>query len=75
VIYAIVLGWPQEPVVIQALGSSAATNPGKIERVQLLGTEPKLEWKQEATGLRVLLPKGYRPQADYAACLKVMLGA
>lgn len=75
VIYAIVLGWPEEPISIQALGHSAATNPGKIEHVQLLGTEQKLDWKQEANGLHVRLPKNYRPQADYAASLKVILAA
>jgi alpha-L-fucosidase len=73
VIYAMLLGWPQEPVVIQALGTAAATNPGKIGQVQLLGTDQKLDWKQEATGLRVSLPRGYHPQSDYAASLKVIL--
>lgn len=72
-IYAIVLGWPEEPIVIQALGHSAATNPGKIEHVQLLGTEQKLDWKQEVNALHVRLPKNYHPQADYAASLKVIL--
>lgn len=73
VIYAIALGWPQEPIVIKALGTSAATNPGKIEDVRLLGTDEKLDWKQEPAALGVSLPQNYRPQADYAASLKVIL--
>ena len=73
VIYALILGWPEEPVVIQALGTAASTNPGKIEQVQLLGTDRKLDWRQEAAGLRVSLPPGYHPPVDYAASLKVIL--
>jgi alpha-L-fucosidase len=73
VIYAIVLGWPTEPVVVKALGTSAATNPGKIARVELIGTDAKVEWKQTADGLTAELPKGYTPAADYAAALKVTL--
>jgi len=73
IVYAIVLGWPAEAFVVQSLGTAAATKPGKIERVQLLGTQEKLEWKQDAAGLRVELPKHYHPKADYAAALKIML--
>jgi hypothetical protein len=73
VVYAIVLGWPAEPFVIQSLGSAGASIPGKIEHVQLLGMEQKISWKQTATGLRVILPKQYRPKRDYAAALKISL--
>ena len=73
VIYAIVLGWPQEPIHIQAIGTSTPTNPGKIERVELLGTEQTLDWKQEAVALRVSLPSDYHPRADFAASLKLTL--
>ena len=71
VVYAIVLGWPADAFVVQSLGTGAATQPGKIAHVQLLGTEEKLNWKQSATGLRVELPKSYHPQTDYAAALKI----
>ena len=73
IVYSIVLGWPEEPLVIQALGTSAATNPGKVDQVKLLGTEQSVDWKQQPAGLRVSLPKEYRPEADYAASLKVIL--
>lgn len=73
VIYALVLGWPSEPMVIKALGTSAATNPGKIARVELIGTGEKMNWRQSPEGLRVDLPKRYRPAVDYAAALKVAL--
>jgi alpha-L-fucosidase len=74
VVYAIVLGWPTEAVVVQSLGLSAATQPGKITRVELIGTGEKLNWKQTGEGLRVELPRAYRPAVDYAASLKVTLG-
>jgi alpha-L-fucosidase len=73
VVYAIALGWPKDAFVVRSLGIDAATKPGKIEHVQLLGTEEKLTWKQGADNLRVDLPKHYRPTTDYAAALKIYL--
>src|SRR6185312_14393103 len=74
VIYAIALGWPTEPIVVKSLGSAASTNPGRIAHVELIGTDEKLRWKQNADGLHVELPKSYRPKVDYAAALKVTVG-
>jgi alpha-L-fucosidase len=73
VVYALVLGWPTEAIVVQSLGFSAATQAGKVARVGLLGTGERLNWKQNADGLRVELPKQYRPKVDYSAVLKVSL--
>ena len=73
VVYAIFMGWPKGPAVIKSLGTSAATNPGKIENVQLLGTDERVRWKQRPDGLHVELPKNYHPAADLAASLKVSL--
>ena len=73
VVYAIVLGWPAEPILVRSLGLSAATSPGKITRVDLLGTGASIDWKQKADALRVELPRDYRPKADYAAALKLSL--
>jgi alpha-L-fucosidase len=73
VVYALVLGWPTEAIVVQSLGSSAATQPGKVARVELLGTGERLNWKQNADGLRVEFPKQYQPKVDCAAVLKVSL--
>ena len=74
VVYAIVLGWPAEPIVVQSLGLSASTQPGKIAQVELIGTGERLNWKQTGEGLRVELPRQYRPAVDYAAALKVTVG-
>ncbi len=73
VVYAIVLGWPAEPILVRSLGLSAATSPGKITRVELLETGASVDWKQQADALRVELPKNYRPKTDYAAALKLSL--
>ena len=73
VVYAIALGWPSEPILVQSLGSSSTTSPGKIARVQLLGTDARLDWIQQPQALRVELPKNYRPAVDYAAAIKVTL--
>ena len=72
VVYAIVLGWPASEITVQSLGTNSSTQPSKIENVQLLGTEEKLQWKQTAEGLRVELPRQYRPTADFAAALKAV---
>jgi alpha-L-fucosidase len=74
VIYALALGWPPEPILVKALGTSAPTNPGKIARVELIGTDERLKWRQSPEGLRVELPNQYRPAVDYAAAFKVTLG-
>jgi alpha-L-fucosidase len=74
VVYAIVLGWPAEAILVQSLGLSASTQPGKIARVEMIGTGERLNWKQTGAGLRVELPRQYRPAVDYAAALKVTLG-
>jgi alpha-L-fucosidase len=73
VIYAIVLGWPAGDVAIGSLGTSNATRPGKIARVELLGTGEHVHWKQAPEALRVTLPKRYHPPVDFAASLKVTL--
>jgi alpha-L-fucosidase len=73
VVYALVLGVPTEPVVIQSLGLAAATRPGKVAKVELLGTGDRVNWRQHADGLRVEFPKRYRPAVDYAAAFKVIL--
>ncbi len=73
VVYALVLGWPIEPILIQSLGLSSSAQPGKVARIELLGTGETVTWKQEADSLRVELPKPYRPDVDYAAALKVVL--
>ena len=72
VVYAIVLGWPQDGFLVRSLGTAAQTKPGKVAHVQILGTDERLSWKQAPDGLRVD-PVTYRPPNDYAVALKVEL--
>ncbi|MGA7157452.1 MAG: alpha-L-fucosidase [Acidobacteriaceae bacterium] len=73
VIYAIAMGLPTTPVIIQALGTAAPTNPGKIVNVQLVGSDQQVVWQQTATGLSVQLPSTYQPKTDFAFSLRVSL--
>ena len=73
IVYAMLLGWPTQPVLVRALGLATPTTPGKIARVELLGTGARLNWKQLPDGLHVEFPNQYHPTADYAAALKITL--
>jgi alpha-L-fucosidase len=54
-IYAFVMGKP-EIAVVNALGLWSPQNPGKIQRVQILGHEGDLQWVQDDESLRVKVP-------------------
>jgi alpha-L-fucosidase len=73
VVYALILGWPAAEFAIASLGTSNATQPGKIDHVELIGTGERLRWRQTPEALRVTLPPAYKPAVDYAAALKVTL--
>jgi alpha-L-fucosidase len=73
VVYALILGWPTAEFAIASLGTSNATQPGKIDHVELIGTGERLRWRQTPEALRVTLPTAYKPAVDYAAALKVTL--
>ena len=71
-VYAIVLGWPDgDRFVIQNLGTSAATKPGSVKNVELLGSHAKLDWKQTAESLTIQKPA--EKPCDFAYALKVSL--
>ena len=56
--------------------NSIQGNGGRMEAVLNIKDVPdrlRLDWRQQADGLRVLLPNTYRPPVDYAAALKVTL--
>jgi len=62
-IYAICLGAPKEPLRIKALGSD------KIRSLTLLGSDAKIEWKQEA-GALIIQPAAQWP-SQHAVTFKV----
>ncbi len=73
VVYASLLGWPTGSFLIDALGSAAKEQPGRVVNVELLGTQAKLRWKQKPEGLSIEPPAGYHPEADYAASFKISM--
>jgi alpha-L-fucosidase len=70
-IYAFVMGWPEKEAVVKPLGTASAQAPGKVANVELLGHKGKVQWKQEAGGLKVQLPA--EKPSDHAVTLKVTL--
>lgn len=72
VLYAITLGWPEQEVVLRSLGTDAATNPGRIAQIELIGSKEPLRWRQAADGVHIA-PPTHRAEADYAAAFKVHL--
>jgi alpha-L-fucosidase len=70
VLYAIVLGWPGQTVLLGSLGSGARNRPGKVARVQLLGSQESLRWQQAADALRIEPPQ-HKVSPDYAVAFKL----
>lgn len=70
-LYAFVMGWPEQQAVISALGAASDQNPGKIHNVELLGYGGKLTWAQEPTGLRIQLPA--EKPSDFAVTFRIAL--
>jgi len=59
VLYAIVLGRPADgKVTIHALARGAASYPGTIGKVQLLGSRSAVKFTRDATGLELRMPSG-----------------
>ncbi len=71
VVYAIVLGWPGQAVVLNSFGA-AANSARKVAHVELLGSPERIRLKQTAQGLRIEQPR-QKPASDYAVVFKVNL--
>jgi alpha-L-fucosidase len=56
-LYAILLGWPLEELVITSLPTSTRLWFGTIKNVELLGSKQDLTWKQDKVGLRIEMQK------------------
>jgi alpha-L-fucosidase len=66
-LYAFVMGWPEKEALIKPLGTNAAGM--KVANVALLGFPGKLQWTQEAGGLKVQMPQ--EKPCDHAIALKI----
>jgi len=68
-LYAFVMGWPEYQTVIRPLATATALRVGKIQNVELLGFDGKLEWSQDSKGLKIMMPA--QKPCDYAIAFKV----
>jgi alpha-L-fucosidase len=55
-LFAFAMGWGQGPAAFPELGTGSSFQAPKITSVTLLGFPGKLQWSQEAGGLKVTLP-------------------
>jgi alpha-L-fucosidase len=54
VLYATILGTPEENIILKALGKTKGN--GKVKRIEVLGSKEKLSWKQSADSLVIQKP-------------------
>jgi alpha-L-fucosidase len=72
VVYAIEMAWPSgSETVIRSFGTDALGTGKKIESVALLGASAKLQFQQEADGLRIGLPQ--QAPGKYAYVFRILL--
>ena len=68
-LYAITLALPKTELRIQSLGSRSPLINKPVTRVQLLGSNEKLHWKQEDDALVIQLPE--QLPSDYSSSFKI----
>ena len=69
-LYAFVMAWPESgKVTIKSLAEGSANYPGKIAKVELLGSPAPVAFSRDANGLTVTMP-GQKPN-EYAYALKI----
>jgi alpha-L-fucosidase len=68
-VYAFVMGWSDYQMMIKPLALDTALRVGKIQNVELLGFDGKLQWTQDQTGLKIMTPP--KKPSDYAVAFKI----
>ncbi len=69
-IYAIALGWPGDgKLTITSLGTSSPAGAVNVRNVQLLGSNTKVKWSRESSGLILNLPS--QKTGQYAFVFKI----
>jgi len=72
-LYAIALGWPPDgKVLIKSLAEGNANYPGRIGKVELLGSNSTLRWTRGSAGLEIQAPDN--PPCKYAYAFRVLPG-
>jgi len=69
-LYAFMMGWPDKQAFIRPLATTSTLSPPKIQNVELLGYQGKVEWRQDEQGLTVVMPE--QKPCDYAITLKIV---
>jgi len=72
VLYAIALGWPSKTLHVKSLGKDAKLLEKPISDIQLLGSDEKVQWSQDADALAIE-PMQNKP-CDDAFVFKIMTG-
>lgn len=68
-LYVFFMGWPSGNLVLEGLGNQGPRDPGKINRIQLLGHPLELSWTAAAQDLEVEIPAS--PPCKYGYALKI----
>jgi alpha-L-fucosidase len=69
-LYAFVMGWPEQRVLIKPLAKTSRLLPAKITHVELLGHGGRIKWNQDDEGLTVWMPE--QKPCDHAIALKIV---
>jgi alpha-L-fucosidase len=75
-VYAFILGLPSEGMTIKALGAlglSSPSSPGKIAKVEVLGSKQPPVWNQAENGLTIKMPEAISGIPEYGVTLKTYL--
>jgi alpha-L-fucosidase len=67
IVYAITLGLPEEITIIRSMGLNA--NNGSIEKIEMVGSNEKIQWRQTTETLEIEPSKNY-PSSD-AVCYQI----
>jgi alpha-L-fucosidase len=73
VTYAIVLGLPREEMTIEVFGLAGANSPGRIAKIEVLGSHEAPAWNQAEKGLTIKVPAEVSGIPEYGVALKVYL--
>jgi alpha-L-fucosidase len=68
-LYAFVMGWPNQQALIAPLAFPGKLDVGKVGKVDLLGYAGTLQWVQDASGLKILLP--LQKPCDHAVAFRI----
>jgi alpha-L-fucosidase len=70
-LYAIALAWPTAGrVVIKSLAANTKNYPGKIRKVELLGSQSELKWTRGVQGLEIQVPNA--PPCKHAFAFRIL---